>query len=61
MKGNNQMMLNQATMCEAVQYWLENKVFGQNNISPEVTVVKKASVAEGFFDVSLTSKEDDNE
>jgi hypothetical protein len=39
MKGNNSMELNEATMIEVVQFWLDNKMF-RENAAPQVTAVK---------------------
>lgn len=40
MYGCNSMELNEATMKEIVQYWLDNKFLNQHNGSPKVGSVK---------------------
>lgn len=44
MKGNNRLVLNEATMMEIVQYWLDNKMLNKDERSPKVA---SFGVAEG--------------
>ena len=37
MKGNNELILNEATMIQAIQFWLDSKMVQQ---APKVTSVK---------------------
>jgi hypothetical protein len=39
MQGNNTMELNEATMIEALQFWLDKKMF-RGDAAPKVTAVK---------------------
>ena len=55
MKGNNSMNLNQATMCEAIEYWLTNKVLKGNESSPSVVKVKENSQRGEGFEIGLKS------
>lgn len=58
MKGSNEMILNQATMIEAVQMWLDSQMMPGK--SPQVSTVKAngTSSYEGTqFAVSLTDRE----
>ena len=41
MRGNNILSLNEATMIEVVQYWLDNKALNPQERSPVVKGVKK--------------------
>lgn len=61
MKGNNRLILNTATMMEAVQYWLEQKVFSKSEKHPRVTgieALKHVYRDEGMFEISLSSDEE---
>ena len=42
-KGRNRLEICQSTVVEAVQYWLDNKVWRTNEKGPVVKSVKKAS------------------
>lgn len=56
MKGNNELVLNQATMIEAVQYWLDSRMVQP---VPKVTgVVRDASNGSGVFSVTLDADAD---
>lgn len=44
-KGMNELVVNEATMIEAFQYWLANKVFNPNEPAPKVTSVKPSGCA----------------
>jgi hypothetical protein len=52
MKGSNQFELNEATMCEIVQYWLD-EVFLRESNKVTVTSVEKSS---GSYDAGFTIK-----
>jgi hypothetical protein len=39
-EGNNALELNEATMKEAVSYWLANKIFNKNEQTPAVDSIK---------------------
>ena len=39
MEGKNELVLNQSTICEAIDYWLKNKVWNANEPAPAVTKV----------------------
>lgn len=39
MIGNNSIILNEATMIEAIEYWLTNKVLNPHETSPRVRAV----------------------
>lgn len=39
MIGNNSLILNEATMIEALEYWLVNKVLNKDEPSPRITAV----------------------
>jgi hypothetical protein len=41
------MILNEATMIEAVQYWLANKVLNKDEIGPKITSVKATMATSG--------------
>ena len=57
MKGNNQLVLNEATMIEAVQFWLDSKMIPT---APKVTQVSGPSdkYSDNSFTVSLDSEAD---
>lgn len=40
MKGSNKLYLNEATIIEAVDYWLRNKIWNANESAPAVKAVK---------------------
>ncbi len=52
MVGQNQMALNEATMIEVVQYWLDNKSLNKDEPRPKVTGVDKTS--NGRYDAEFT-------
>jgi hypothetical protein len=56
MAGVNSILLNQATMCEAIQYWLNARLSGLASDKPDVTFVKPHGT--DSFEVTLTSPED---
>lgn len=56
MKGNNELILNEATMIEAVQFWLDSKMVAR---APKVTGISAKN--EGYnqtFAVSLDADAD---
>lgn len=58
MVGKNDLVLNQATMIEAIQYWLDSKM---KETAPTVLSVKGESnrgYDDGFFVVSLDSEKE---
>lgn len=55
MKGMNELRLNKDTMCEAVQYWLTNKVWNKDEPSPDVTGVEYSG-AHSEFVVTIQTK-----
>jgi hypothetical protein len=57
MKGNNTLILNEATMIEAVQFWLDSKIVPSQ--SPKVTSVKhdKTDAYSDCFKVLLLSED----
>jgi len=57
MKGANSMNLNQATMCEAIEYWLTNKVFNKDENSPIVSGVKELSQRGEGFEIKLSEND----
>lgn len=60
MKGTNELHLNEATVREAIQHWLDSKMA----TSPKVAGFKKdpsPSMYRNVFVVTLESEEDDNE
>lgn len=58
MKGNNTFLLNQATICEAVEYWLRETQF-QEGAAPRVTSVTSDSPPNDLhFKVHLEEKEE---
>lgn len=60
MTGNNEMRLNEATMIQALQQWLDSKM---PHGAPKVTSVKKESGSTyepNIFTVGLTSEEKPN-
>ena len=57
MIGNNEMQLNSGTMCEIVQYWLDNKFLNKDSFSPRVTSVKGRDTGHNHvFDIVLEAK-----
>lgn len=57
-KGKNEIILNQATMCEALDYFFTNKVFKDGVQAPKVTKVKENCTHAGLgsdFTISLDS------
>lgn len=54
MIGNNELRLNEATMMQALQYWLESKM---PNGAPTVTGIDKPNQYDAVFIVRLESKE----
>lgn len=59
MKGNNKLHLNQATMIEALQYYLEREM---PTNTPKVTEVSQGQSRGGAaeFEISVTDKEQRN-
>lgn len=57
MKGTNELKLNQATMMEAVEYWLTNKVIRGDISTPQVTQVAAESSHSTGFIVTLQERE----
>jgi hypothetical protein len=55
MKGSNEMLLNEATMIEAVSYWLVNQVFHPSHVNQDVASVKQSG--DGTFVIGLREKE----
>ncbi|CAN1721978.1 conserved protein of unknown function [Hyphomicrobium sp. 1Nfss2.1] len=57
MKGNNEMVLNTATMMEIVQYYLDNKLLNKDEHSPTVTgfALNGRAPLDNTFVVSLSS------
>jgi len=55
MKGTNELILNQGTICEAIDYWLKNKVWHSNEPAPTVTKVKYAK--DGYYETFLVTME----
>jgi len=55
--GINTLELNEATMREALQYWIENKVVKSSESAPQVEGVKANSGISGGFRVILKSEE----
>ena len=55
MKGNNELHLNTATVMEAVQQWLDNKM---PTSSPTVTHFKSSGKGDGVFVVEVSSDAD---
>ena len=57
MIGANRFELNEATMIEIVQYWINNKAWNSNEPRPKVVSVKAGSSTkyENIFDISLSS------
>ena len=56
--GINTLELNEATMKEALQYWLTNKVVNQNEPAPLVESIKANTGNAGTFRVTLKSEDD---
>lgn len=56
MKGRNTLQINQATMTEAIQYWLEREM----KTAPKVLSVDKNTkyIGADVFDVEVESPED---
>lgn len=57
MKGTNELKLSQAAMCEAIGYWLTNKVLNKDNPSPAVAKVE-ADSRNGYADEFLVTLEE---
>lgn len=56
MKGNNKLILNEATMIEAVQFWLDSKMVHK---APKVTNVKHiGSGYDNSFEICLDADAD---
>ncbi len=56
MKGKNVLIINAATMKEALQYWLEMKVFKSSDF--EVSSVLETSLPTGIqYQIGIISKE----
>lgn len=56
--GINTLELNEATMKEALQYWLTNKVVASNEHAPTVDGVRANVGNAGTFRVTLKSEDD---
>lgn len=58
MKGNNEMVLNTATMMEIVQYYLNNKLLNKDEHAPTVTgfALNRSHALDNTFVVSLSSE-----
>lgn len=54
MTGNNEMVLNEATMMEIVQFWLNNKFLNKDEHSPHVTSFSQKTPCE--FRVCLSAE-----
>lgn len=54
-KGKNEIILNQATMCEALDYYFANKIFKDGVQSPKVTKVKEQHTHVGLGDDFIIS------
>ena len=57
MKGNNELILNTATMIEAVQEWLDRRM---PEHAPQVNHVTSKPDGSGMFTVSLMERETPN-
>lgn len=57
MIGTNTLQFNESTMCEIVQYWLDNKLLNPNNHSPVVMQVKASGEFSPTFSITLQSDE----
>lgn len=56
MKGSNELILNEATMIEAVQYWLDSRMIP---VAPKVTGVKsRTENYDKTFEIALDSDAD---
>lgn len=54
MIGSNSLVLNEATMIEALQYWLTNKVLNKDELAPKVTGISTNNYGE--FKVSVVQE-----
>ncbi len=54
MIGNNEMILNTATVIEAMQEWLDKRMAG---FAPRVTNVRAKDPLRGTFEITLNEKE----
>jgi len=57
LKGNNELVLNTATMMEIVQFYLNNKLLNKDEHSPTVTgfALNRSHALDNTFVVSLSS------
>lgn len=55
MKGTNRLVLNQATICDAIQYWLENEMLA-GDVNIRVTNVNYNS-SDFTFDVTVVEQD----
>lgn len=55
MKGNNELQLNQSTMIQAVQTWLDTNVLRDGH-GQKVVAVEQSNSIDGFFVVKLTDQ-----
>lgn len=59
MKGSNSLVLNEGTMIEIVQFWLNNKLLNKDEPAPVVTSFSSSSKAPPYgaptFEVTLSS------
>ena len=51
MEGKNELILNQSTICEAIDYWLKNKVWNANEPAP--TVAKVSFTKDGHYETFI--------
>ena len=58
MLGNSSMELTTKVMCEAIEYWLTNKVLNKDEPSPVVNDVTQNGSPGKTFTVSLKEKEE---
>lgn len=56
MEGNNELQLNQSTMIQAVQTWLDINVLREGH-GQKVTSVAESVGIDGFFVVKLTKQD----
>ena len=57
MPGNNSLVLNQATMQEIVQYWIDNKMINKDESAPKVAYVRPSIAGGDDFVIGLASAE----
>jgi hypothetical protein len=59
LKGNNELVLNTATMIEIVQYYLNNKLLNKDEHAPKVTnfAMSRGNSLDNTFVVSLADGE----